>query len=47
MTIRGTNPTVELLIPVYKPGKELAELLTKMRRQTYPLQTIHLLVTAG
>lgn len=41
-----TNPTVELLIPVYKPGRELAELLEKMRQQTYPLQSIHLLVTA-
>ena len=43
----GTNPTVELLIPVYKPGEELAVLLKKMRQQTYPLQAIHLLVTAG
>lgn len=42
----STNPTVELLIPVYKPGEELAALLRYMKKQTYPLQMIHLLVTA-
>lgn len=42
-----TNPTVELLIPVYRPGRELAELLENIKKQTYPLQSIHLLVTAG
>ncbi len=47
MTNMGTNPTVELLIPVYKPGDELAVLLEHMGKQTYPLQAIHLLVTAG
>ncbi len=40
------NPTVELLIPVYKPGQELSCLLEKMLHQTYPLRSIHLLVTA-
>lgn len=39
--------TVELLIPVYKPGVELAVLLDRMRHQTAPPQSIHLLVTAS
>ena len=47
MKTMSTNPTVELLIPVYKPGEELAALLKYMKKQTYPLQAIHLLVTAG
>jgi len=47
MKNRNTNPTVELLIPVYKPGNELAALLKCMKKQTYPLQAVHLLVTAG
>ena len=47
MQRKNADPTVELLIPVYKPGEELAELLKKMTRQTHPLQAIHLLVTAG
>ena len=42
-----TNPTVELLIPVYKPGKELTELLEIIEKQNYPLQRVHLLVTAS
>lgn len=42
----NANPAVELLIPVYKPGAELTALLEKMKRQSYPLQSIHLLVTA-
>ena len=29
----STNPTVELLIPVYKPGEELAALLRYMKKQ--------------
>ena len=39
-------PSVELLIPVYRPGVELAALLERMGQQTVLVEGIHLLVTA-
>lgn len=39
-------PAVELLIPVYRPGGELMQLLGRMAKQSYPLDRVHLLVTA-
>lgn len=41
------RPAVEVLIPVYKPGVELAALLEKMRKQSLTPTGVHLLVTAG
>lgn len=41
------KPVVELLIPVYKPGKELNMLLQNIHRQTYLPAKIKLLVTAS
>ena len=40
-------PAVELIIPVYKPGKELECLLQKICRQTYLPIRIQLLITAS
>ncbi len=42
---KETDFSVELIIPVYRPGGELAELLSRMRRQTVRPGCIHLLVT--
>ena len=42
-----TQFTVEVLIPVYKPGEELHQLLQKLRQQTYAPSRIRLLVTAS
>lgn len=44
--ILESQPTVELLVPVYHPGKELIRLLVRMTGQSYPLTKAHLLVTA-
>lgn len=41
------KPVVELIIPVYKPGKELNMLLQNIHRQTYLPAKIKLLVTAS
>ena len=37
--------TMEAVIPVYKPGRELSRLLTRLDRQTIPLAKIHLMHT--
>lgn len=39
--------TVEVLVPVYKPGVELAALLEKIREQSLPAAGVRLMVTAG
>lgn len=44
---RNGRPTVELIVPVYKPGVELAALLEKIREQSLLPAGVHLLVTAG
>ena len=34
------RPTVDLIIPTYKPGKEFPALLKKIAAQTYPVRRI-------
>ena len=31
------KPTVDIIIPTYKPGKVFEELLNRLERQTYPI----------
>ena len=40
-----SKKTVEAVIPVYKPGRELLSLLMRLDRQTVPLAKIHLMHT--
>lgn len=44
---RSPGPTVELLVPVCHPGRELDRLLYRMAKQSYPLTGVRLLVTAS
>ena len=34
------KPTVDIIIPTYKPGKVFEELLNRLERQTYPISGI-------
>lgn len=37
--------TVDLIIPVYRPGREFAELLRRLKRQTYPIHRMIIINT--
>ena len=37
--------TLEIIIPVYRPGSQLSELLTRLEKQNYPADRIHLMHT--
>ena len=37
--------TIEIIIPVYRPGRMLAELLGRLDRQKIPAERIHLMHT--
>ncbi len=39
------NPTVDVIIPVYKPGKRLGQLLGMLKKQSYPVQKIIIMNT--
>lgn len=41
------NVSVEVLIPVYKPGAEFKQLLKKLEQQTCLPESVHLLITAS
>ena len=46
MTKSGANsPSVDAVIPVYRPGEEFPELLRKLRTQDHPVRKIILMVT--
>ena len=42
-----SGKTVEAVIPVYKPGRELSRLLKRLDKQAVPLTKIHLMHTTG
>ena len=39
------RPTVDVVIPTYKPGKIFEELLRRLSRQTYPVTKIVIMNT--
>lgn len=41
------RPITDVIIPVYKPGKELGELLTRLLKQTYPVHAVIIMNTEG
>ena len=40
-----THPTVDVIIPVYKPGKRFGHLLKRLQKQTYPIRRMIIMNT--
>ena len=40
-----TNPKIDVVIPVYRPGKEFHKLLDLLDRQTVPVRTVWIMHT--
>lgn len=38
---------IDVVIPVYRPGKEFTELIKRLKKQSYPIHEIHVIHTIG
>lgn len=38
---------IDVVIPVYRPGKEFTELIKRLKKQSYPIHEIHVIHTMG